>query len=119
MGILKKIHIKNLRGEGSMRSDLKKKLDSFTLETSKNHLIRNFLSNGHLRVKIIKILYSNLVSKFCIFKEFHNLFLTLDDRFLAVPNGLGVILGLVQLLVRFKFSGSNEFSRLETMKMEA
>ena len=28
-----------------------KKLDSFTLETSKNHLIRNFLRNGRLRVK--------------------------------------------------------------------
>ena len=33
-----------------MRSDLKK-LGSFTLETSKNHLIRNFLRNGRLRVK--------------------------------------------------------------------
>ena len=33
-----------------MRSDLKK-LDSFTLETSKNHLIRSFLRNGRLRVK--------------------------------------------------------------------
>ena len=33
-----------------MRSDLKK-LDSFTSETSKNHLIRNFLRNGRLRVK--------------------------------------------------------------------
>ena len=33
-----------------MRSDLEK-LDSFTLETSRNHLIRNFLSNGRLRVK--------------------------------------------------------------------
>ena len=28
-----------------------KKLDSFTLETSKNHLIRNFLRNGLVRVK--------------------------------------------------------------------
>ena len=33
-----------------MRSDLIK-LDSFTLEMSKNHLIRNFLRNGRLRVK--------------------------------------------------------------------
>ena len=33
-----------------MRSDFKK-LDSFTLETLKNHLIRNFLRNGRLRVK--------------------------------------------------------------------
>ena len=33
-----------------MMSDLKK-LDSFTLETSQNHLIRIFLRNGRLRVK--------------------------------------------------------------------
>ena len=33
-----------------MRSDLKKKLDSFTLETSKNYLIHNFLRNGRVRV---------------------------------------------------------------------
>ena len=35
-----------------MRSDFKK-LDSFTLETSKNHLIRTFLRNGRLRVNHI------------------------------------------------------------------
>ena len=35
----------------SVRSD-SKKLDSFTLETSKNHLIRSFLRNGRLRVKL-------------------------------------------------------------------
>ena len=34
----------------SVRPDLKKKLDSFTLEMSKNNLIRNFLRNGRLRV---------------------------------------------------------------------
>ena len=34
----------------SVRSDLKK-LDSFTLEMSKNYLIRNFLRKGRLRVK--------------------------------------------------------------------
>ena len=34
----------------SVRSDLKK-LDSFTLEMSKNHLNRNFLPNGRMRVK--------------------------------------------------------------------
>ena len=34
-----------------MRSDLKK-LDSFTLETSKNYLNRNFLGNGRVRVKL-------------------------------------------------------------------
>ena len=49
IGIFQKMRIKNLRG-GSVRSDLKK-LDSFTLETSKNHLIRNFLRNERLRVK--------------------------------------------------------------------
>ena len=36
-----------------MRSDLEK-LDSFTSEASKNHLIRNFLRNGRLRVKFVK-----------------------------------------------------------------
>ena len=38
-----------------------KKIDSFTLETSKNHLIRNFLRNGRLRVKanLIQILSLN------------------------------------------------------------
>ena len=40
--------MKNLRGLGEVR--LKKKLDSFTLERSKNHLIGNFLRNGRLRV---------------------------------------------------------------------
>ena len=38
----------------NLRSDLKK-LDSFTLETSKNHPIRNFLRNGRLRVNPIVI----------------------------------------------------------------
>ena len=36
---------------GSVRSDLKI-LDSFTLEMSKNQLIRSFLRNGRLRVKL-------------------------------------------------------------------
>ena len=49
IGIFQKMRIKNLRG--SVRSDLEK-LDSFTLETSKNHLIRNFLRKGRLRVKL-------------------------------------------------------------------
>ena len=30
-----------------------KKLESFTLETLKNHLIRNFLRNGRVRVNLI------------------------------------------------------------------
>ena len=52
IGILQKMPIKNLRG--TVTSDFKK-LDSFTLETSKNHLIRNFLRNRRVRVKYIKI----------------------------------------------------------------
>ena len=47
IGIFQKMHIKNLRR--SVRSDLKK-LDSFTLKTSKSHLIRNFLRSGRVRV---------------------------------------------------------------------
>ena len=35
------MRMKNLMGVSEVR--IKKKLDSFTLETSKNHLIRNFL----------------------------------------------------------------------------
>ena len=59
IGIQQKMRIKNLRG--SVRSDLKK-LDSFTLEKFKNHLIHNFLRNERLRVnkwncsyKILKV----------------------------------------------------------------
>ena len=47
---------------GSVRSDFKK-LDSFTLETSKNHLIRSFLRNGRLRVKNYYSFSSNYGSK--------------------------------------------------------
>ena len=45
------MRIKNLRGVSEARF-LKKKLDSFTLETSKNYLMRNFLRTGRVRVKI-------------------------------------------------------------------
>ena len=44
---------------GSVRSDLEK-LDSFTLETSKNHLIDNFMRNGRLMVKILHTLTGGL-----------------------------------------------------------
>ena len=47
IGIFQKMRIKNLRG--SVRFDLKK-LDRFTLDTSKKHLISNFLRNGCVRV---------------------------------------------------------------------
>ena len=49
IGIFQKMRIKNLRGEGGQWGPIKK-LDSFTLETSKNHLIPNFLRNGRVRV---------------------------------------------------------------------
>ena len=45
-----------------MRSDLKK-LDSFTLETSKNHLIRNFLQNERVRVDIGKQILNEKIRK--------------------------------------------------------
>ena len=47
------MRIKNLRGFNEVR--FKKQLDSSTLETSKLRLIRNFLRNGSLRVKVWKI----------------------------------------------------------------
>ena len=34
-----------------IENHLTQKLDSFTLEPSKNHLIRNFLRDGRVRVK--------------------------------------------------------------------
>ena len=42
-------------------SDLKR-LDSFTLETSKNHLIRNFLRNGRVWVKLTRSVTTNKAS---------------------------------------------------------
>ena len=48
IGIFQKMRIKNL--SGGVSEVRLKKLDSFTLETSKNHLIRNFLRNGRVRV---------------------------------------------------------------------
>ena len=53
IGIFQKMRIKNLRGVSEVR--YKKKLDSFTLVTSKNHLIRNFLRNGRVRVNIFNL----------------------------------------------------------------
>ena len=55
IGIFQKMCIENLN-EGVSEVRFKKKLDSFTLETSKNQLIRNFLRYGRVRVKIMKIL---------------------------------------------------------------
>ena len=51
IGIFQKMRIKNLRG-GVSEVRLKK-LDSFTLQTSKNHLIRNCSRNERLRVNYI------------------------------------------------------------------
>ena len=42
---------------GSQWGPILKKLDSLTLETSKDHLIRNFLRNGGVRVKVSKWVY--------------------------------------------------------------
>ena len=47
--IFQKMRIKNQREVSEVRL---KKLDSFTLETSKNLLISNFLRNGRLRVNL-------------------------------------------------------------------
>ena len=55
--LFQKMRIKNLRGVSKVRL---KKLDSFTLETSKNHLIRNFLRNGRLRVNFSLRIFSTL-----------------------------------------------------------
>ena len=53
IGIFQKMRIKHL-------SEVRlKKLDSFTLETSKNHLIRNILRNGRLRVNRISRVQNN------------------------------------------------------------
>ena len=49
IGIFQKMRIKNLRGVSEVRL---KKLEFFTLETLKNHLIQNFLRNGRMRVNI-------------------------------------------------------------------
>ena len=57
IGIFQKMCSKNLRG--SVRSDLEK-LDSFAVGTSKNHLIRNFLRNGRLWVKLIIIILNSV-----------------------------------------------------------
>ena len=63
IGIFQKMRIKNLRGVSEVRF---KKNDSFTLETSKNHLIRNFLRNGRLRVKNLIVVF--FVSSLTILK---------------------------------------------------
>ena len=53
-----------------MRSD-SKKLDSLTLETSKNNLIRNFLRNGRVRVKSKFFIFENLFTKNYAIKSIH------------------------------------------------
>ena len=81
IGIFQKRRIKNLRG--SVRSDLKN-LDSFTLETSKNHLIRNFLHNGRLRVNIKHILCAESVSVCC--HKFKNLWQSFVNQTISLLN---------------------------------
>ena len=52
IGTFQKMRIKNLSEEVS-EVRFKKKLDSITLETSKNQLIHNFLRNGRVRLNFI------------------------------------------------------------------
>ena len=61
-----------------MRSYLKK-LDSFTLEMSKNHLIRNFLRNGRLSVNL-----------FSIYKHFRSTPEERKSRVIEVMNEMGL-----------------------------
>ena len=68
IGIFQMMLIKNLRG-GGYQLDFKK-LDSFTLETSKNHLIRNFLRIRRVRVN----------------KVFHNINLSLCEKINGFKN---------------------------------
>ena len=51
IGIFQRMRIKNLRGQWGPV----KKIDFFAMETSKNHLIRNFLRNGRLRVNPVML----------------------------------------------------------------
>ena len=53
-----KMCIKNLRGISEVRF---KKLESITFETSKNYLIRNFLRNGCVRVKVEEVVEKKLI----------------------------------------------------------
>ena len=53
---------------GSVRSDLKK-VDSFTLETSKNHLIHSFLRNGRLRVNVTASLIFTIFSHLTVVSQ--------------------------------------------------
>ena len=53
IGLFQKMSIKNLMRVSEVSLQ---KLDSFTLETSKNQLIRNFRRNGRVRVKLKKII---------------------------------------------------------------
>ena len=54
-----------------MRSDLEK-LDSLTLETSKNHLIRNFLCNG-IQFNFNLIIWLNLSKELYRLSKIHPL----------------------------------------------
>ena len=64
--IFQKIRIKNLKGVSEVRF---KKLDSFTLETLKNHLIRNFCATGawELSSKLLITMWYNCM-KYIIYK---------------------------------------------------
>ena len=74
------MRIKNLRGVSEVR--FKKKLDFFTLETSKTHLIRNFLRNGRLSFNI-----------FCQQEFRPNIFAVLILRYFAIMKDFLILYG--------------------------
>ena len=81
IGIYQKMRIKNLSGVSEVRL---KKIDSFTLETSKNYIIRNILRNGRLRVKknsfIVDILLKNLLFLFA-FRRSYQIYFQSETNF--------------------------------------
>ena len=83
-----------------MRSDLKK-LDSLTFEMSKNHLIRNFLRNGRLRVKAVirfcLIIDQRIRIKFRILIS-HLVPIQEKRRFGHVVNKIRILVNLANLL---------------------
>ena len=65
------MHLKNLRGVSEFRFE---KIDSFTLETSEHHPIRNFFRNERVRVKnrnskIMKLICQGIILIFFRFSE--------------------------------------------------
>ena len=79
---------------GSERSEFGK-FDSFTLEPSKNQLIRNFLRNGRLRVNAK--LYLNLTANYELINAFHNEFENVKHSPLPLCCSLGEMYNLIEI----------------------